>query len=227
MSFTPDPAQWPFPFVGVGLVDPDQLLFAPANCSIHPHTQQLAIDAVLATFGWLLPVVVNVTTGHLLDGQARVYRASVNRQQVFVLYVKLEAEVEPLAVLAFTALAKMAFWDSDLPYTLDHEGQKVTTSQLSKLDETVGDLAKVERCRALLGGLIKAGALKIGAASRSRTAARKASIEHLREVQYQCARHGYRVYLPDGYSTVRLYGEHSEVTAFMAAHPAYSYTRIG
>jgi hypothetical protein len=223
-NFQPDETQWPIKIVGFELVSPTQLLFSPNNVSINGQPQQLALDGVLKHVGWLAPVVVNTLTNHLIDGKARAYRAAANNQALIpVIYVNLDKELEPLAALFFMGLAKMAYFDNDLPYRLDSEGLKVITSNLSKVDELVKDiLASGGIAKKVMLGLLKLGVIKVGEESRSRTTAKKVSIEFLKEVQYQCRKHGKTVYAIDlpGLSSVRVYGSKAEVEEFFAGGEA-------
>lgn len=58
--------------VGSGVEAPDQLLANPRNWRLHPKEQQEALEGVLDTVGWAQEVVVNRTTGHIVDGHLRV-----------------------------------------------------------------------------------------------------------------------------------------------------------
>jgi hypothetical protein len=127
-------------------------------------------------------------------------------------------------VLFINALAKMALLDNDLPYYETDEGLKVITSNLSKVDELVRDgLAAGGVNRKVIQGLLKLGVIRVGDDSRSRTAARKASIEFLKEIQYQAKKHGKTVYSVNvpGLSSVRVYGKRDEVEIFFNTYAKY------
>ena len=55
--------------VGEGFEAPDQLLANPLNWRRHPKNQQDALEAMLRTVGWVQRVIVNKTTGHIVDAQ--------------------------------------------------------------------------------------------------------------------------------------------------------------
>lgn len=86
--------------VGEGVEAPDQLLANPQNWRRHPKEQRDALRAMLRGVGWVQRVVVNRTTGHLVDGHLRVEVAMEDGEPaVPVIYVEL-TETEERAVLA-------------------------------------------------------------------------------------------------------------------------------
>jgi len=58
--------------VSSGEEAPDQLLANPRSWRIHPKAQQDALGSVLDRVGWVSGVLVNRTTGRLVDGHLRV-----------------------------------------------------------------------------------------------------------------------------------------------------------
>lgn len=72
MAETP---RWRNRIVGHGEEDPTQLLAHPENWRIHPRYQQAVLEGVLDDVGWVQSVIVNRTTGHLIDGHLRVMLA--------------------------------------------------------------------------------------------------------------------------------------------------------
>lgn len=86
--------------VGEGYEAPDQLLANPQNWRRHPKAQRDALRSMLRGVGWVQRVIVNRTTGHLVDGHLRVEVAlEDNEPAVPVIYVEL-TEAEERAVLA-------------------------------------------------------------------------------------------------------------------------------
>lgn len=86
--------------VGDGEEAPDQLLANPLNWRRHPKEQQDALEGMLRTVGWVQRVIVNRTTGHVVDGHLRVELALRRGEPtVPVIYVEL-SETEERAVLA-------------------------------------------------------------------------------------------------------------------------------
>lgn len=100
--------------VGYALVPPDQLLAHPLNARRHPNAQRDALRASLRSLGWIAPVVVNRTTGHVLDGHARVEEAlSADVPAVPVVEVELTPEQEALALATFDSITAMAAYDRE------------------------------------------------------------------------------------------------------------------
>lgn len=86
--------------VGHGEESPDQLMANPFNWRIHPFYQQEALQDVLDEVGWVKHVVVNKTTGHIVDGHLRVMQALKQKEATIpVKYVELN-EQEELEILA-------------------------------------------------------------------------------------------------------------------------------
>lgn len=92
--------KWKNRIVGHGEEAPDQLLANPNNWRIHPGFQQEALAAVLDEVGWVQEVIVNRTTGHLIDGHLRVQLAMRRDESMIpVKYVEL-SEAEEQTILA-------------------------------------------------------------------------------------------------------------------------------
>jgi DNA modification methylase len=107
-------AVWRNRIVGYGDEQPDQLLANPANWRIHPRSQQQALAGVLSEVGWVSEVLVNKTTGHVVDGHLRVELAiSRNEPTVPVKYVELSEAEEQLILATIDPLSAMAVTDSD------------------------------------------------------------------------------------------------------------------
>ena len=91
---------WRNRIVGHGDVAPDQLLANPRNWRTHLRAQQRALAGALTEVGWVPQVLVNRTTGNLVDGHLRVELAiSRGEPTVPVTYVEL-TEDEERVVLA-------------------------------------------------------------------------------------------------------------------------------
>ena len=100
--------------VGHGEEAPDQLLANPANWRIHPKAQQDAMKGILDQVGWVQSVIVNRTTGHLVDGHLRVSLAlREDLPTVPVAYVDLTPEEEALVLATLDPLAALAVTDKD------------------------------------------------------------------------------------------------------------------
>jgi DNA modification methylase len=114
---------WRNRIVGQGEEAPDQILANPANWRTHPGAQRDALRGSLSEIGWVQQVIVNRTTGHLVDGHARVEEAiSAGAPTVPVLYVELTPEEEKLVLASLDPIGAMAQADA------------------TKLDELLADL---------------------------------------------------------------------------------------
>jgi len=100
--------------VGHGEEAPEQLLANPRNWRIHPHLQEEALEGALAQVGWVQTVLVNRTTGHLIDGHLRVALAiRLGEPSLPVTYVELTEEEESLVLASLDPLAGMAGLDEE------------------------------------------------------------------------------------------------------------------
>jgi DNA modification methylase len=111
---TPTPGGLRSRIVGHGDEAPDQLLAHPFNFRRHPNNQREALRGSLTTLGWVKTILVNRTTGHVLDGHARVEEAlAAGEPTVPVTYVELSEEEEHLALAVLDPITEMAVRDND------------------------------------------------------------------------------------------------------------------
>ena len=111
---TPAPAAWRNRIVGSGDEPPEQLLANPKNWRLHPGAQRDALRGSLNEVGWVQQIMVNRTTGHVVDGHARVEEAiSRGEPTVPVLYVELTEAEEQLILATLDPLAAMATAEKD------------------------------------------------------------------------------------------------------------------
>ncbi len=90
-------------------VDPASIQANPRNWRVHGRGQRRALAGSLETVGWVQQVIVNVQTGNLVDGHARVEEALERHEAtVPVLYVDLSPEEEALVLATLDPLAAMA-----------------------------------------------------------------------------------------------------------------------
>lgn len=123
-------AEWLNRIVGEGVEAPDQLMANPGNWRIHPGSQQETLTSTLARIGWIQRVIVNRTTGNVIDGHLRVSLAiSEGVKEVPVVYVELSPEDEAIALATFDPIGAMAVADRE---ALD--------ALLSEITETDGAL---------------------------------------------------------------------------------------
>lgn len=112
---TPPPLAtgWRNRIIGSGMMAPDQFLANPGNFRIHSALQEEALEEVLDTVGWVRTVLVNQTTGHVLDGHLRV-ALGIRRNEPQIPYdlVELTLEEERLVLAALDPIAGMAGTDA-------------------------------------------------------------------------------------------------------------------
>ena len=103
---------WKSRIIGQGEESPDQLLAHPNNWRIHPKYQQDALEGSLDEIGWIQQVIVNQTTGHVVDGHLRVALALRNEEpKIPVLYVSLTEEEEKKALAILDPITGLAVTD--------------------------------------------------------------------------------------------------------------------
>lgn len=99
---------------GEGIENPTQLLANPFNYRRHPKEQLDALEGALEELGWIQRVIVNQTTGHMIDGHARVELA-IRRaeQEVPVIYVALTERQERIALATLDPITGLAYHDEE------------------------------------------------------------------------------------------------------------------
>ena len=134
-------ADWRNRIAGSGEEPPDQLLANPRNFRRHPKHQQDALRGVLAEVGWVQDVIVNRTTGHLVDGHLRVELAMrEGATTVPVKYVDLSETEEALVLATLDPLAALAVADAE---SLDALLREVSTGDAA-VQAMLADLAERE-----------------------------------------------------------------------------------
>lgn len=92
---------WRNRIVGHGEQPASQFMANPNNWRIHPKAQREALTGVLSEVGWVQSVVINKTTGHVLDGHARIEEAMKLGDETPVPFVEVElTEDEEAKILA-------------------------------------------------------------------------------------------------------------------------------
>jgi hypothetical protein len=95
-------------------IAPDQLLANPKNFRLHPKHQQEVLSNVLSTVGFVQNIIVNETTGHVIDGHLRIALALRNDEQtVPVTVVELSQEEEDIIMASFDPIGALAGSDSE------------------------------------------------------------------------------------------------------------------
>jgi len=135
-------SNWKSRIVGEGTVSSIDLLANPHNPRIHPKRQQDALKAALSEIGWIQRVIVNKTTGHVVDGHARASLAIQNGEQdVPVLYVELSEAEEKLALATLDPIGAMAATDQQMLDDLIADCQTGEEALQELLSEMHTDLA--------------------------------------------------------------------------------------
>ena len=102
-------AAWRNRIVGHADVAPGELVPNPRNWRTHPQGQQRALAGALGEVGWVAEVLVNRTTGNVVDGHLRIELAlSRHEPTVPVTYVELSDDEERLVLASLDPLAAMA-----------------------------------------------------------------------------------------------------------------------
>lgn len=110
------------------MIDPVELVANPRNWRTHPPEQRAALEAELDRVGWVQGVMVNRTTGHLVDGHLRADVAAARGwREIPVTWVELTEDEEQRVLVALDPLSSMAGADAailaDLMAGLDLENQ--------------------------------------------------------------------------------------------------------
>jgi hypothetical protein len=109
------PSGWRNRITGHGEVDPTTLLAHPFNWRTHTRAQRDALEAAIDEVGFVQSVIVNTTTGYVVDGHLRVDLAMQREEPLIaVAYVSLTEAEERLILATLDPLAGMAVTDEDI-----------------------------------------------------------------------------------------------------------------
>jgi hypothetical protein len=98
--------------VGQGEENPADLIAHPANWRMHDRRQRDALKEALDAAGWVRTVMVNKTTGRIVDGHLRVVLAVENgAEKVPVTYVELDEDEEKIVLASFDPISSLAIVD--------------------------------------------------------------------------------------------------------------------
>ncbi len=104
---------WRNRIVEHGEANPNDLLANPKNWREHPEHQERALEAVLDRVGLVQDVIVNVTTGLMLDGHLRVKMARRRKEAtVPVKYVEVTEEEEEVILASLDPIGALAATDA-------------------------------------------------------------------------------------------------------------------
>jgi DNA modification methylase len=91
------------------MMSPLELKANPKNWRKHPDVQRNGLDAALTEVGWVQSVILNQTTGHLIDGHLRIELAiKKGETQVPVNIVDLSPEEEDIILTSLDPISAMA-----------------------------------------------------------------------------------------------------------------------
>jgi len=120
---------------GHGDVDPAQLLANARNFRRHPNVQRDALRGSLDELGWLKTIIVNESTGNVVDGHARIEEALQRREPLVpVTYINLTEAEERLALAVLDEISAMAVRDDDALAALLGEIETTDTALTALLD---------------------------------------------------------------------------------------------
>lgn len=106
---------WKSRIVGHDELDPKELKANPANWRRHPEQQRVALRSALGHIGWVQQVIVNKTTGLMVDGHARVEEAlAAGEKLVPVVYVELSEQEEMAALATLDPIGTLTVRDTDM-----------------------------------------------------------------------------------------------------------------
>ena len=162
---------WNTRIVGSDMVDPSILCPNPKNWRRHPKHQQDAMTNVFNEIGWIQDIIVNKTTGNIIDGHMRAELAVKNKEKLVpVKYVELSEEEERQALITYDPLSALAEQDNetlkqllgDISNSIDMSkfdfGKDVMNSMLPHTDEELDDVPLVpDTPTTKLGDIIQLG----------------------------------------------------------------------
>lgn len=125
-------------------VDPATLQANPKNWRVHPKAQRDALRGALREVGWVDTVLVNTTTGRVVDGHARLEEAIAAGSTVPVIFAELTEDEESLVLATLDPITAMADTDQTKLSALLAE----VTVDDGGLRRLLGELAGPEERRA-------------------------------------------------------------------------------
>jgi DNA modification methylase len=131
---------WRNRIIGHGEQPAISFMANPLNWRIHPKAQRDALTGILGDVGWVQSVIVNKTTGNVVDGHARIEEALKLGDDTPVPFVEVELseEEEQKILLTLDPVAAMATADKA---NLDALLRDVSTTS-EAMQEMLADLAK-------------------------------------------------------------------------------------
>ena len=104
---------WRNRIVGFEMRRVDQFLANPFNFRVHTAFQKSAFDSAVTDIGFVVPVVENVRTGHVVDGHMRIDRAlRAGVEELPTILLDLSEEEEDKALASIDAISAQAVVDA-------------------------------------------------------------------------------------------------------------------
>lgn len=101
--------KWANRIIRTGEASVEEVLENPFNWRVHSEYQKSAIKKLIQDVGWVQFVIINETTGHLIDGHARLRVAVEEGEETIpAVWVKLTEKEERLVLASLDATAGMA-----------------------------------------------------------------------------------------------------------------------
>jgi len=120
---------------GHGDVEVKDLLANPLNFRRHPGKQMDALRGSMKELGWLKTILINKTTGHILDGHARVEEAMrQGLKTIPATIVELTEAEERLALAVLDPITEMANHDDTILKDLLSQVETEDAGLLALLD---------------------------------------------------------------------------------------------
>lgn len=128
---------WKNRIVGHGEQAAISFMANPLNWRIHPKAQREALTGVLSEVGWVQSVIVNRTTGNVVDGHARIEEALKLGDETPVPFVEVELseEEEKQVLLTLDPISAMAAADKQNLDSLLHDVSTASSAVADMLTE--------------------------------------------------------------------------------------------
>ena len=131
---------WQSRIVGHAKIDPEALNANPLNHRLHPKKQRDVVRDSIVELGFIKSVLVNKTTGMIVDGHERVHQAIAAKQDdpslvIDVEYIELTPAEEAKALAVLDASSELAEVDAEKLEALLGEFETNSDSLNGLLDE--------------------------------------------------------------------------------------------
>ena len=136
--------KWKNRIVGEGFIPANQLKGNPHNWRTHGEQQRKTMDGVLDEIGWIQRVIVNKTTGNIVDGHLRAEQALIKNERVPVLYIELTEDEEMLALATIDPISAMAGKDQEMVNSVIDSIQTQDESILELIQSLIDEPIKKE-----------------------------------------------------------------------------------